>query len=245
MKTTSHNIFERELSIVSLSFYKIPKLDKEICTKKWVFFISIMLFTSNHVYSVICNKSEKLGHDFFNDNFSTESGTPNNNIPLFDGFNHKFPSDTHSYIYIYIFTLNSLMLHRTSIFINSVYPVICHHPLLCLPLLLVHSILLQNHKLKLYLNIPGLVDITVMEVCLMEINSKREHFGFLISVLNLLRSFNTLNYWIMTTLKLIFNPFLKKVYFFVVVLSKITYYDSCMLHSFLTDIYAKASTLMQ
>ena len=148
-------------------------------------------------------------------------------------------------IYIYIFTLNSLMLHRTSIFINSVYPVICHHPLLCLPLLLVHSILLQNHKLKLYLNIPGLVDITVMEVCLMEINSKREHFGFLISVLNLLRSFNTLNYWIMTTLKLIFNPFLKKVYFFVVVLSKITYYDSCMLHSFLTDIYAKASTLMQ
>ena len=53
----AHNIFERVLGIMGLRIEKNPNNHGETCTAKWMFFICFVLFTSNHVYSVIWKQS--------------------------------------------------------------------------------------------------------------------------------------------------------------------------------------------
>ena len=53
MKNIEHDIFERGVRVVGLSFKKTPKFDGETFTAKWVFLIRFVVFTSNHVYSAV------------------------------------------------------------------------------------------------------------------------------------------------------------------------------------------------
>ena len=120
------------------------------------------------------------------------------------------------------------MLNIKSLFISSVYPLHFHQLLFCPPKLLVHGILLQNHKLKRDGNIPLLLEVVVAKGFIMGRNAKRKHFCSVLSVLSLIRSCNTLICWTVTKLKLILNPFLIIADVFVVVILKIPSSDSCL-----------------
>ena len=52
----SQNIFERGLDVVGLLISKIQSFDGGMCTAKWAFSIQFVMFTSNYLYSVVCNK---------------------------------------------------------------------------------------------------------------------------------------------------------------------------------------------
>ena len=51
-------------------------------------------------------------------------------------------------VVVFIFPLSSLMLHRTALLLTALFPVFFRRPLLRLPVLFVHSMLLQNPKLR-------------------------------------------------------------------------------------------------
>ena len=87
----------------------------------------------------------QLSPNCFDNPFSTDTRTPDKNLPLLGGFKNEDPVTNRRRI---DFSLPYIMSHRTEIFTIPLSPVLRHQPLLCHPPLFVNSILLQKHKLK-------------------------------------------------------------------------------------------------
>ena len=105
-----------------------------------------------------------------------------------------------------IFTLPYLVPQSTELFLTLLSSLIYLQPLPCLCLLRVHSILLQNQKLKKEKFLTRLLDVTVAEVCLVERFASRENFGLSMDVLSLTIIYNTVKCWVLADLKLMLTP---------------------------------------
>ena len=71
-------------------------------------------------------------------------------------------------VVVFIFMVPYPMLHMKSLFVVSLPPMFCHRHIICTPPLLFHRMLLTNQKLDGKENIPGLIEVSVVEFSLIE-----------------------------------------------------------------------------
>ena len=115
-----------------------------------------------------------------------------------------------------IFLVTSLMPHNTALLLTSLFPVFCYQPLLCLTILFVHSILLQNPKLKR----EEIYNRTPRDYCSGRLPNKNICFWrtLVLNLLYLKIRCTTVNYWVVTALRLVLNHSLITLDVFVTVL---------------------------
>ena len=148
---------------------------------------------------------------------------------------------------VFIFTIKYLMLQTIQeiIIYDFNIPIFFHRPLPFITPLSIHKIIPQKNKLEREENISGLLQVTVVELYLMERDGTIKIFGLLIDLMIFKRRYTTVKYQFMTTLKLILDTSLITTDVFAIILPHINYYDSCLFCWFLTMITEKDRRFMQ
>ena len=113
---------------------------------------------------------EQLALDCFNNHFSTDYGTLAKNIPILDEFNYV---ETFMLSMPLISPVLILVPHRLELFMTSISTLLYLQTILWWILLLVIIVMLKNKYLSREGGITGMLDVNLMEGCLMEIYASR------------------------------------------------------------------------